>query len=89
MAPRNDGMKLTVQEVVKTFADPASAARFPPILTVDQAAELLQVPKLTIYDWRSRGLLQGCCRRVGKHLRFFRDRLILHVFNGALTENAK
>jgi excisionase family DNA binding protein len=88
MANMDGSLHLTVKEVLRTFSDPRYSAKFPPVLTVDQAAELLQVPKLTIYDWRSRGLLHGCCRRVGKHLRFFRDRLLLHVFNGGLGENA-
>ena len=47
-------------------------------------ARLLQVPKATIYDWSSRGLLRGCGRKVGKHLRLFRDRLITKIFNDGL-----
>ena len=54
------------------------------MLSVDQAARLLQVPKATIYDWSSRGLLRGCGRRAGKHLRIFRDRLLTRVFNEGL-----
>jgi excisionase family DNA binding protein len=76
---------LTPRELASSFSKPAWGSRFPPILTVDQAAELLQVPKQTIYDWHSRELLRGCCRRVGKHLRFFRDRLLLHIFNEGMT----
>ena len=56
----------------------------PPVLTVDEAAALLRVPKQTIYDW-TRGLLKGCGRKVGKHLRLFRDRLLLKVFNEGLA----
>jgi excisionase family DNA binding protein len=78
------GLKLTPKEVAAAFSDSAWANRFPPILTVEQAAELLQVPKGTIYDWSSRGLLMGCARRMGKHLRFMRDRLILKLFNEEL-----
>lgn len=66
--------------------DPNLASRFPPVLTTDQAAELLQVPKATLYDWSSRGLLKGCARKVGKHLRFFRDRLLLKIFNEGIHE---
>lgn len=72
---------ITNKEIVQVFVDPQLAARFPPILTTQQAAELLQVPCATIYTWKSRGLLNGCCRKMGKHLRFFRDRLILHLFS--------
>jgi excisionase family DNA binding protein len=58
------------------FSDPYWAARFPPVLTVAQAAELLKVPIRTIYSWSSRGLLDRCAAKVGKHLRIRRDRLI-------------
>lgn len=61
------------------------AERFPPVLTIQQAAELLQVPVQTLYQWRSRELLGTCCRKVGKHLRFYRDRLIKKAFNEGLT----
>ena len=71
------------------FADPHWAGRFPPLLSPDQAAELLQVPKGTIYDWSSRGLLDGCKARVGKHLRLARDRLLQRIFNGGLHHEAR
>jgi excisionase family DNA binding protein len=84
-----DSLNLTAKDLAAAFADPQSAARFPPVLTVDQVAELLQVPKLTVYDWRSRGLLQGCCRKVGKHLRFYRDKLLMLIFNEGLLANGQ
>jgi excisionase family DNA binding protein len=89
MADKEGSLSLTAREVASAFEDPTWSARFPPVLTVDQAAELLQVPKQTIYDWRSRGLLQNCCRRVGKHLRFVRDRLLFLVFNQGLGNNGQ
>jgi excisionase family DNA binding protein len=75
MGDKDVSLGLSPREVAATFADPAISATYPPILTVDQAAALLQVPKATLYDWSSRGLLRGCSRRVGKYLRFYRDRL--------------
>ena len=81
MADKDAGLKLTDKEVAQSFADPIWAVKFPPVMSIEQAAELLQVPVATIYDWRSRGRLVGCCRKVGKHLRFLRDRLIQHIFN--------
>jgi hypothetical protein len=45
---------------------------------------MLRVPVATVYDWSSRKLLVTCARRVGKHLRFFRDRLLTHIFNEGL-----
>ena len=81
MARQNAGLGLTPQEIAAAFIDPRWAECYPPVLSVDQAAALLQVPKATLYDWSSRGLLKGCSRRMGKHLRFFRNRLLAHVFN--------
>jgi excisionase family DNA binding protein len=77
-------LKLSAQEIHCAFVDSDWANIYPPILTVDQAASLLSVPKATVYDWSSRGLLAGCARRVGKRLLFFRDRLIQKVFNEGL-----
>jgi excisionase family DNA binding protein len=74
-------LKLTDREVTAAFADSTTAERFPPVLTIGQAAELLQVPKQTVYAWRSQGLLRECSRKLGRHVRFYRDRLIKHVFN--------
>ena len=80
-----DGLNLSAAEIRATFECSDWATRFPPILSTRQAAEILQVPIGTIYDWSSRSLLRGCSRRVGKHLRFFRDRLISKVFNEGLS----
>ncbi|MDB5308564.1 MAG: DNA-binding protein [Gemmataceae bacterium] len=83
--PRKDGgCDLTAKEVSALFSDPAWAATFPPILSVDQAATLAQVPKQTVYAWSSRGLLKGCSRRAGKHLRILRDKYLLKLFNEGL-----
>jgi excisionase family DNA binding protein len=62
------------------FVDPESFNQYPPILTVGQAASLLQVPKSTIYEWSSRGLLDRCARKVGRYLRISRDALIIEFF---------
>ncbi len=86
MAKDQESLGLTLNEIAATFEHAASAASYPPVLTVDEAAQLLRVPKATIYDWRSRGLLNGCGRKVGKHLRFFRDRLLQKIFNQGLHE---
>lgn len=71
---------LTTEEIEATFADPEVAKSYPVILNITQASKLLQLPIATLYDWHSRGLLKGCCRKLGKHLRFPRNRLIQHVF---------
>ncbi len=79
--PTDDSLHLTDKEIAQMFSQGNYADRFPPVMTVDEAAELLQVPKETLRDWRSRGYLSGCCRKVGKHLRFIRDRLLKKAFN--------
>lgn len=82
-----NGLKLNDQEIKSAFTEGPWAERFPPVLTIDQAAELIQIPKSTLYDWRSRGVLDRCSRRVGKRVRFFRDRLIQQIFNEGLNSN--
>lgn len=72
--------RVTSDEVNALF-DNWAADKWPPVLTVDQAAELLHVSKSTLYEWHSRGRLRGCCRRRGKNLRFLRNRLIQTFFS--------
>lgn len=80
-------LKLTDKEIASAFADPLYGQRFPPVLSIEQVADLLQIPVQTVYQWRSRGLLGTCCRKIGKHLRFYRDRLIKKAFNEGLTDD--
>ena len=78
---------LTAKDVAALFSDPLWAAKFPPLLTVDEAAALARVPKQTVYGWSSQGLLKGCSRRVGKHLRILRDRYVQKLFNEGLHDD--
>jgi excisionase family DNA binding protein len=87
MADTDKSLKLTAREVAQAFGDPLWAAQYPPILTTEQVAALLQIPKQTLYDWSARGLLKNCCRKTGKHLRFFRDRLVTLLFNEGITSD--
>jgi excisionase family DNA binding protein len=57
------------------IAQSVDPVRFPPILTPDQAAALLQIGKNTLYRKVSEGCFSAAVRR-GKPLRFWRDRLI-------------
>ena len=77
----HDFQPFTDAELAAVFSEPDLSRRFPPVLSVTQAAELLQVPVATIYDWSSRGLLRGCARRIGKRLRISRDRFLKQAFN--------
>ena len=58
---------------------------YPPLLTVNQTAELVQIPKKTIYEWSSRGLLQGCSCRAGRHLRIHRDCFLTKFVSGGFS----
>lgn len=79
----------TDAELAAAFSDIESSRRFPPVLSVAQAAELLQVPVATIHDWSSRGLLSRCARKIGKHLRISRDRFLQQAFsNFQLTKGS-
>ena len=71
----------TRTELEAAFSDSEASRRFPPVLSVAQAADLLQVPVATIHDWSSRGLLRRCARKIGKHLRISRDRFMQQAFN--------
>lgn len=82
----DQSLRLTDKEISSAFADPLWAQRFPPVLSIEQASDLLQLPKATLYDWRSRGLLGTCSRKVGKRVRFWRDRLMRLVFNDGLAD---
>jgi hypothetical protein len=78
---KHPALGLTKAEISAMFASGIWAEKFAPFLDLEKAAALLIVPEATIYDWSSRGLLKGCARGVGKHLRIVRDRLIQRIFN--------
>ena len=84
MSGQKDNLHLTDDETKELFADPFWAEKFPPILNVEQAAQLINVPIATIYDWSSRGLLDSCKRKTGRHLRILRDRYVKQLFNEGL-----
>ncbi len=82
--PKPRGAELTLREANALFEGSAWSEKFPPLLSVEQVAELLQVPKSTVYCWSSQGLLDPCKCRVGKHLRLQRDRFVQLVSEGKL-----
>lgn len=73
-------IKLTKKEIAAAFGNDA-AGDFPPILTMEQVSEMLQVPMSTLKQWKTEGRFDGCFRRVGKRVRWFRDRVIEKYFN--------
>jgi hypothetical protein len=74
--------KLSSDEIAKAFAEPTTAKQFPPVLNVSLAAELLRVSPKTVYAWHGAGRLSAAAVKRGKHLMFWRDRLIDVMFNG-------
>jgi predicted DNA-binding transcriptional regulator AlpA len=64
------------------------AGAAPRILTVEQVAGLLQIPKSSVYE-KTRGRPGGTpalpCRRVGKYLRFFEAEIMQWLI--ALPQN--
>lgn len=70
-------MDLTPDEIAQAL-DPS---RFPAILNPEQAAELLQLAKATLYRKVSEGWFREAVRR-GKPLRFWRDRLVTAFLAG-------
>ncbi len=66
---------LTTEEVAAAI----DVQKFPAILTVHQAAELLQISHHTLYRAVSQNRYKDAVRR-GKPLRFWRDRLVIAFF---------
>ena len=73
--------KLSKDDIQQAFAR-ADGARFGPILTPAQLAELAQLSLKTIYEWLANGRLDGAFRKRGKHNLIWRDRAIDLLFNG-------
>ena len=73
--------KLSKAEIQQAFAD-GPGAQFPPILSVDQFATLLQLNAKTVYEWIAKGRLDGVFRKRGKHHLIWRDRALDLLFNG-------
>ena len=66
------------------FSNPVDAEQNPPIMTLEEAAAMLRMSPETLRDWRSRGLLADCSRKLGKQVKFLRDRLVKRLFNKGL-----
>ncbi len=73
---------LSTEEIARPFAG-EWGERYPPILSVAQVAGLLGLSVKTIYEWSQKGRLDGTYRKRGKHLLFWRDKLINLIFNGS------
>lgn len=72
---------LSAEEIARPFAG-EWGERFRPILSPDQLAELVGLSVKTIYEWMSKGRLDGAYRKRGKHALIWRDRALDVLFNG-------
>ncbi len=71
-------------EISAAFTTDELRREFPVILDVPQVTRLLGLSSnKTIYFWIAEGRFDGTFRKRGKHLRFWRDRVIDRFFNGA------
>ena len=84
---KNNPAESSISEILAAFEDSCWEEKYPPILTVDQAAELASVPKKTIYEWSSRGLLDELANRFGRRLRINRNRFIQLLMNNQGDHN--
>lgn len=75
-APWKPAAEITTEEIHSAI----DAAMFPAILTIGQAASMLQLSPHTLYKAVSEGRYRDAVRR-GKPLRFWRDRLIQAYFS--------
>lgn len=69
-------LKLTADEMKAAFEST------PPVLGVEDLANLLRLKTRTIYEWVARQHLDGTYCKRGKFLFFWRDRVIAKLFNG-------
>jgi len=72
---------LTPNEIARAFSGDL-AAKYPPILSPAQLAELAGRSVKTIYFWIAQGRLDGTFRKRGKHCLIWRNRAIDVLFNG-------
>lgn len=76
---RNYRTHLAKDEISRAFANDAGV---PVILSPAKLADVLGLSVKTIYDWMSKGRLDGAYRKRGKHALLWRDRVIDILFNG-------
>jgi excisionase family DNA binding protein len=70
-------MKMSSSEISAAFG------HLPTVISVQEAADALKIPKKTVYEWSSQGRLVACARKRGKRLLILRDKFFSEVFNGS------
>ena len=64
-------------------------SNYPPVLTSQQAADLLQVSLVTLYRWFKGGQLATCSAQRGRQIRILRDKLLSWFFEGTDAAEAE
>lgn len=72
---------LSPEEIARPFTGEC-AERFPPILSPRQLAGATGLSVKTIYEWITKGRLDGCYRKRGKHVLIWRDRALSILLDG-------
>jgi hypothetical protein len=80
MTPRKKP-QLTSDEIARAFT-PELTAKYGPIVSPAQFAELFGLSRKTILEWIRKGRLDGALRKRGKHNLIWRDLGIDLIFNG-------
>lgn len=55
---------------------------YPPLIDVEQAAEIAHAPKATIHGWSSAGHMDGFKVKKGRRVLFGRDEFVSFVLSG-------
>ena len=64
--------------ILRNFAE-----KYPPLITIGEAAEIARVPVDTIYDWSHRGLLDNFKSKRGRRVLFDRDAFVRFILDGS------
>ncbi|HMO84734.1 MAG TPA: hypothetical protein PKC18_07430 [Lacipirellulaceae bacterium] len=56
--------------------------RLSKVVSPQELAQFLSVPRWSVYQWQARGRLQGGARKRGKHLLILKERALQGIFNG-------
>ena len=73
-------LRISPEEIALAFQGEAMSARFPPLLTIPQFADLFQISLRTAKEWLGRGDFRGATTKIGKHRRIWRERAIQIAF---------
>ena len=71
-----------VNQAMKEYAN-----KYPPMLTLVQAAEIIQRPLATLYDWSHRGRFDSFKQRNGREIRLLRDPFLRFFLGGQSAIN--